>query len=174
MPIFASLPGYQGPEPYGYRETQARMDLVEQYVPTEVQHSVVTGLINLATKRNPYVFVGTLVAHGVYHLYNTWTSSPEQGVIVSTGGGRHNIDEVSTAGDNTFDDVLQWVGTEVVPGVSRGDVVIAGVSYARRSWIVRQKRLRGRCTSRNWRGKQCKLYRGHSTLAASQLGDHDY
>ena len=173
MPILASRPGNSGFNPYGYHETQPMRDLVVQNVPTEVQHFAVTSLVNLVA-RNPYVFVGTLVAHGGYHLYNTFTSSPETGVVVESGGGRDSIDEISTAGDNTFNDVIDWIGQPVVPGVTRGDVIITGAIHARRGWIARQKRLKGRCPKKNWRGKQCTLYRGHGELVTSQLGDHDY
>ncbi len=124
-------------------------------------HVAVTGVIGVASGR---IWVGPM-AHLVYHALEKVYSGIADSVFV---------DDVVSEGDNTFDDVIDWIGQPVVPGVTRGDVVIAGASAARRSWIVRQKRLKGRCTSRNWRGKQCKLYRGHSTLATSQLGDHDY
>jgi len=83
-------------------------------------------------------------------------------------------DTFATAASITTSDTIEWLGTRVLPGVSRGDVIILGGRAIRRSWIARQRKLKGRCPSRNWRGKQCSLYRGHSTLVTTQLGDHDY
>lgn len=83
-------------------------------------------------------------------------------------------DAIGTVSTITPSDAIEWLGTRVIPGVSRADVILLGGRASRNTWIARQKRLKGRCPSKNWRGKQCTLYRGHSTLATSQLGPHDY
>jgi len=44
-------------------------DIVDPYVPEELQHFAVSSLINVAA-RNPYVFVATLIGHGAWHLYD--------------------------------------------------------------------------------------------------------
>ncbi len=51
-------------------------EVIEEVVPQELQHFVVTSLINLAA-RNPYVFAGTLIGHGAWHLYDRYRGEVE-------------------------------------------------------------------------------------------------
>jgi len=85
------------------------------------------------------------------------------------------VSGIETGAYATADTAIEWLGEPVIPGVSRGDVALTGVSLTQKAWIARQLRVRGRCTSKNIRGKRCSLYRGHELVPIQRFqGRHDY
>lgn len=162
--------GWSGSRPGGPTGTAAERAQAEagtwESVKAETPHFLITGATNLLA-RNPYVFVATLIGHAGFHLYESYAES-------RNGVGIHGS---SQTGDSTFHQVVDWLGQPVVPGfpgMTRGDVVLEGGLTARRIWIARQKQVRGTCPAKNWRGKQCTLYRGHTKYATALASDHDY
>lgn len=154
MPVLASHPDYPGFNPYGHRANQARMEWVDRNVPTEVQHFAVTSVINLVA-RNPYVFVGTLVAHGGYHLYESLSGMVRSGSIV--GGEKDVYHNAVLPGTKQSLDMI------AVPIIGSGSVV-----GKPRQNQLRKSRGSRRCPRRRrGTGVQCLLRRGHS-------GSHRY
>ena len=155
MPVGASLGGILGIDtfsPRGFQETQAMTDWVDTHVPEEVQHFAVTSTINLLA-RNPYVFIGTVVGHAGYHLYERYNStgmdpwvSGEVAVTV-TGG-----DSMQTWFDETGTVVggVSPVFSDKVVTADMRDRGVRGRGFRRCPFLERPSGLR------------CVLQTGHS------------
>jgi len=71
---------------YGPEVNRKQRDLVDKYVPEELQHFAVTSLINLVA-RNPYVFVATSLAHAGYHRWGNPFDSGSSSETYQQNGG---------------------------------------------------------------------------------------
>lgn len=155
MPVWASHPwgnvpgvpdGYRPFNPRGYHETQPMRDLYYEHVPTEVQHFLISGSINIIA-RNPYVFVATLIGHAGYHLYEHYAGSHDGASVL---------------------DIAEAGGIVHLPGsVDGGDLHhrLVGVAAPRVSSIRGHRGARKfrRCSVKTRRGQQCTLRAGHSS-----------
>ncbi len=115
-------------------------------------HVALTGIIGIASGK---IWVGTVTHLGYHALERVYLGLVD---LVF-------VNDIINRGDSTLPEVIDWLGepaSPVLPGMTRGDVVVEAASKAGRFYIARQRKIRGQCPSKNWRGKRCSLYRGHS------------
>lgn len=75
-------------------------------VQAEVPHFIASSAINVVA-RNPYVFLGTLVAHGGYHLYER---------MFSGASDYGSIDTIVADGGIVYPELKGWVSSaEILP-----------------------------------------------------------
>ena len=89
MPIGSSLGGYYGIDtfnPRGYHEIKQTKEVLLPFLIEEAPHIAATVAINLLA-RNPYVWIGTVVAHTGYHLLSKYLDSGSSSSSYQQNGG---------------------------------------------------------------------------------------